>query len=68
MSTPYHVEVNRDHGFIRIARHSREMLYWQDTEWLDDPDLIFTIVEAINLALTDPTKMDTCLRAMGKLP
>lgn len=67
MSTPYHVEVNREEGFIRIARHSREMLYWEITEWEEDPDVAFVIAEAISTALTNPEEMDTKLAAMGKI-
>lgn len=61
MSTPYHIEINKDKGYVRIARHSREVLYWEHTEWEENPELVFTITNAINLALTDPNKMDKVL-------
>lgn len=63
----YKVEINPDEGFIKISRNSREMLYWQDTEWQESPDLIYTITEAIHLALTNPKQMDLTLSQMGKL-
>ncbi len=65
--TPYWVESNKDEGFIRINRHSREMLYWDAVEWEEDPTLIHTIVQAIDLALRYPAEMDTKMREMKKL-
>jgi hypothetical protein len=67
MSNPYHVEVNQEEGFIRIARHSREMLYWDQGEWEGDSEVYFTIMTAVVMALSDPEAMDGKLRTMGKL-
>jgi hypothetical protein len=63
----FHVEVNEEEGFIRIARHSREVLYWEMTEWEEDPEVIFKITEYITLALTQPNYFNTLLISLGKV-
>jgi hypothetical protein len=63
----FHVEINKEEqGFIRIARHSREIMYWELSEWEADPELVFKIAEYIKLALTDPVYFNTMLIQMGK--
>jgi hypothetical protein len=66
MSSPYHVEVNEEDGFVRIAWHSREMLYWDASEWQEDPDVVFAVARAITLALSAPEAMDRMLQRLGK--
>jgi hypothetical protein len=53
-------------GHIRILRNGVEVLYWDQLEWEEDPDVCHQIVEAV-LALHNPELMDQKLREMGKL-
>lgn len=68
----YHVEVNKDAGYIRILRRAwpttpaKEMLYWDHAQWAEDPEVVYAIANAIALTAL-PEAMDDKLRQMGKL-
>ena len=69
---PYWVDSNQEQGYIRIFRgerrsHVEEMLYWEHTEWEEDTELLFVIMEVVGLALTNTAEMDMRMVEMGKL-
>jgi hypothetical protein len=58
------ISIYRHESVTAVQRHGKEVLYWDHTEWEEDPDLIFTIVEAVRIALKQPDEMDAKLREM----
>lgn len=45
------VEIRAD--YIVIADEKSEIMYWDRQEWLDDPDVIVPITNAIRIAYTE---------------
>ena len=67
----YQVDISAEEGSISILKkvngNWEEVVYWECTEWEDDPEVVFNIVEAIRTALTDPVKMNKILKKMGRM-
>jgi hypothetical protein len=63
----FRVEINKELGFIRIFRNDEEVLYWDESEWIEDSEVVFQIANAIDMALTNPEEMDKKLRILGKI-
>ncbi len=53
--------------FIQIVRGKKEVLYWDVQEWIDEPELVITIINAVAMAIGDPEMMDIKLKEMGIL-
>ena len=45
---PVRVEYGKD--YIAIFENGNEVIYWDETEWKDDSQVVFSIVNAIELA------------------
>lgn len=56
-----------DENFVQILRGKREVLYWDIQEWIDEPDLVIAIANAVALAMKDPEMMDIKLKELGIL-
>ncbi len=53
---PFEIVTGMD--FIQINNEDKqEVVYWISDEWHDEPDIVFSIVEAVRLALTNPDKL-----------
>jgi hypothetical protein len=37
--------------------NNAEIVYWHIDEWKDNPEIVFSIANAIKLALTNPNKL-----------
>jgi hypothetical protein len=55
------VKVNFGADFIQIVDGKRELVYWQEDEWKEDSSVVFSICNAIVLALTRPKKLNKLL-------
>lgn len=56
---PFTVEMDKQESFIRIVKNEREeMLYWSEEEWAEDPEVVYAIANAINLATTKPEEFE----------
>jgi hypothetical protein len=64
MAKKYSVVVGAD--FVLINRNGKEVLYWDRREWQEDPEVVFAIVKAVNLSLTNPARMDAVLKEMKR--
>lgn len=53
--------------YIQVLRGKTEVLYWGSQEWIEDPSLVLTIVNAVAMAIGDPEMMDIKLREIGIL-
>ena len=40
--------------FIQIVDEGTEVVYWDRQEWVENPDVVFTITEAIALSFMSP--------------
>lgn len=47
--------------FIQITDGKRELVYWHEDEWKKDSGVVFSICNAIVLALTRPKKLNKLL-------
>jgi hypothetical protein len=47
---------------IGIYEGKKEIVYWYKTEWHEDPDLVYSIANAVKLAYTDPEKLKKLLK------
>ncbi len=54
------VEINEDS--IRIFENQVEIVGWNQTEWIEDPNIITSIANAIHLAVTDPEWLKETLK------
>ena len=43
--------------YIQITEGKKEVAYWDIQEWIDEPEIVFSIANAVKLALTDPEKL-----------
>ena len=41
--------------FIQIMLDGKEVLYWTEDEWIEDPSVVYSIGNAINLACEGTT-------------
>ena len=53
------VEVENDH--ISITHKGKELVYWDEQEWKDDPEVVVSIANAIKMAFEDVNKLKTSL-------
>jgi hypothetical protein len=70
MKTDFSVEwCNNDTDcYIAVDYKDSEVLYWDKQEWIDDPELIYTIVSVVTRAYNDPEGLLHCLISMGLIP
>jgi hypothetical protein len=61
----FSVEVYPD--YIQLLCNGREVLYWDQQEWIEDPNLIRNIVELTRLAYAEPEELVEKLRTMRRL-
>ncbi len=59
--------VRTGEGFVAIDYDGKEVLYWDQAEWVEDPTVTIAIVNAVNEALAHPHKLVTWLTATGRL-
>lgn len=62
MKNPFSVIYGKD--YIQIKKNDKEVLYWDIQEWTDDPDLLFSICNAVSLASRN--KLDPILKEIEK--
>ena len=48
---------------ISIDENGQEILMWIKDEWINDPNVVFTIANAITLAYTNPAELKKNLKA-----
>ena len=53
---------------IRIKDGDKEIAMWNIDEWIEDPEVVFSIVNAAVLALTKPGTLSRCLRRKKERP
>ena len=49
------VEYGLDH--IRVVDKQKEIVYWDKQEWIEDPDVVFAIANAIDLCSRNPNEL-----------
>lgn len=54
---PLHVEFFEDAIGIYKDAFGGELLYWTQQEWEEDPTVVFSIVNAVVMALNDPDEL-----------
>ena len=59
------VEFNEDAIGIH-DEDENEIVYWTKDEWIDDPEIVFSIVNAVKLAYTEPNVLIEKLKCVGK--
>jgi hypothetical protein len=60
---PFWIDVT-DEG-VSMQYHSRQVLFWNYTEWEEDPDVVLTIANACRMALEEPGQLLDYLRNRG---
>ena len=63
MKNPFSIVYGTD--YIQIKKNNKEVLYWDIQEWIDEPDLLFSICNAVSLASRN--KLDPTLKRMNKI-
>ena len=63
MKSRYNVEFGEDYGedYIKILKEGIEVLYWIEDEWKEDPQVVFSIANAIYLSQRSPDKLEKLL-------
>lgn len=56
------MKVNYGEDYIEIIDNGNELLYWTEAEWQEDSQVVFSICNAVALALTEPEKLRAKLR------
>jgi hypothetical protein len=56
------MEVNFGEDYIEIMDGTDELIYWDIEEWKSDPQIVFSIANAVKLALTDPDELKRIIR------
>ena len=46
---------------IRILENDKEIVMWTKSEWEEDSEIVFSIANAIQLAMTNPKKLKTLI-------
>jgi hypothetical protein len=54
---PSRYSINFDPEGIAIYHDDNEVLYWHKQEWIDEPEVVFSIAYAIRLALVEPDRL-----------
>jgi hypothetical protein len=65
MKNPLSVNINAEEGYVQILHGNTEVHYWDIGEWTEDPEVVFSIMNAINQALTDPDRFIEVARGKG---
>jgi len=63
MKNPFSIVYGTD--YIQIKKNNKEVLYWDIQEWIDEPDLLFSICNAVSLASRN--KLDPTLKRINKI-
>lgn len=59
--------ISIDSQYIEIIHKNEEIVYWERQEWLDDPDIVLSIANAIYLAASgDIDILKKLLTGVGK--
>lgn len=54
--------------YIRIHdKENFELVYWHIDEWIDDPEVVFSIANAVKLAYSDPKLLIKTLKTFKKV-
>jgi len=51
------LDVTFTEDYIAIVQDGDEIVGWTEEEWIEDPQVVFSIVHAIILALTNPSEL-----------
>lgn len=51
--------------YIAVTRGKSEIVYWDKQEWIDDPEIVFSIANAVSLACLG--KLEKFLKRRVKL-
>jgi len=56
------MKVNFGKDYIQILENKKEIVYWDREEWKEDPEVVFSIANAILLSQKDPQKLKRLLK------
>ena len=56
------MSIHFSEDYISIQFNGTEIVGWTESEWIEDPQVVFSIANAIHLAYTDP---ETLLTKLG---
>ena len=53
-----YIKIAKDEG----TKKEKEIVYWLQKEWEEEPGIVFSIVNAVKLAYTNPNALETIVR------